>query len=221
MSHRFNNLVVSKIKSPGEKMKISSALKSLAVLLLTGISISIIFIFQGCAEGNKDEKPAIGEKGNLDEIVIPEDANAVIKFAAAELQGYFKKITGKELQIKESDGKIINHRAIRFIIEDNKTIKWDGYRIEVTKKGITISARESRALLYAAYTLLEQAGCSFFYPGENEEIVPRHFMVEISPYIYIHIYNPVLEYRGLALYGLQANSIQQGRILSVGWQKIK
>ena len=173
---------------------------------MVAIASSIIFTFQGCTQGTKDEKPTIGEKGNLNEIVIPENANGVIKFAAAELQGYFKKITGKELQIKESDGTINNNGTIRFIIEDNKAIKWDGYSIEVTKTGITISARESRALLYAAYSLLEQAGCSFFYPGENEEIVPRHTIVEISPYK--HIYNPVLEHRGLALYGLQANSIR-------------
>ena len=78
--------------------------------------MSIMIIFPGCAERNKDEKASIGEKGNLNEIIIPGNANGVIKFAAAELQGYLKKITGKELQIKEFDGKINNDGAIRFIL---------------------------------------------------------------------------------------------------------
>jgi hypothetical protein len=191
------------------KIQIDSALKSAVVRLSIWIAMSIMIIFPGCAERNKDEKASIGEKGNLTEIIIPGNANRVIKFAAAELQGYLKKITGKELQIKEFDGEINNEGAIRFILENNKEIKWDGYSTEVTKTGITFSAKESRALLYATYSLLEQAGCSFFYPGENEEIVPRHALVEISPYK--RVYNPVLEHRGLALYGLQANSARLGR----------
>ena len=189
------------------------ALKSLAVTLLIGISFILIFILQSCLEGNDDEKASIGEKGNLDEIVIPGNADGVVKFAAAELQGYLKKITGNELTIKASDERD-NDKVIRFIIEDNKAIKWDGYSIEVAKTGIILSARESRALLYAAYSLLERAGCSFFYPGENEEIVPKQPTIEITPYK--HIYNPVLEHRGLALYGLQANSIPLGRNI-ISW----
>ena len=195
------------------KIKIKSSLESLVVMLLIGISFSLIFLFQSCTEGNNDETASVGKKGNLDGIVIPGNAGEVVKFAAAELQGYLKKITGKELTIKESDERD-NDKVIRFIIEDNKAIKWDGYRIEVTKTGITLSARESRALLYAAYSLLEQAGCSFFYPGENEEIVPKQPTIEISPYK--HIYNPVLEHRGLALYGLQASSIPLGRNI-ISW----
>jgi hypothetical protein len=50
---------------------------------------------------------------------------------------------------------------------------------------------------------LEQAGCSFFYPGEKEEIVPRRAIIEFPPDK--HIYIPILEHRGLALYGLQAS----------------
>src|SRR6185436_5969528 len=63
-------------------------------------------------------------------------------------------------------------------------------------------------------SLIEQAGCSFFYPGENEEIVPKLSTVSISQGE--HLYNPVLEHRGLALYGLQANSIPLGKDI-ISW----
>ena len=87
---------------------------------MIGISISIIFIFQGCTGENKDEKPGIGEKGNLDEIVIPGNADGVVKFAAAELQGYLKKITGKELQLKNLMVKEIMMKLSGLLL---KTIK--------------------------------------------------------------------------------------------------
>jgi hypothetical protein len=95
-----------KIQSAGMKIKINSASGSLAALLLITISITVVFIFQGCNGGKKDDALGIGEKGNLKGIVIPANANDIIKFAATEFQTYFKKITGKELQIKEFDGKI-------------------------------------------------------------------------------------------------------------------
>ena len=82
---------------------IKPALRSLVSLVLIVVS----FTFQSCSESNKYE-PSIGENGNLRKIVIPENANEVIKFAASELQGYLKKITGKELQIKKADSKINN-----------------------------------------------------------------------------------------------------------------
>jgi hypothetical protein len=187
------------------KVKINSAIKSFFLLLLLEISLGIVL--QSCTQKNQDREITIGEKGNLDKIIIPNGTDEVIKFAATELRDYFKKITGKELQIKEYNGNL-NDGEIRFVIEDNKAVKWDGYSVEVTRTGITLSARESRGLLYAAYTLLEHAGCSFFYPGESEEIVPRRTIVEVAPYK--HIYNPVLQHRGLALYGLQANSVSLG-----------
>ena len=196
------------------KLRFISAFKSFVVTLLPIVSVIQIFIFQSCNERNTGEQLTIGRNGNLQEIIIPANANDVVKFAASELQYYFKKITGEELPIKISDEKINEHKSLRFIIEDNKAIKWDGFSIEVTRKDIVLSAGESRALLYAVYTLLEKAGCSFFYPGQNEEIVPNRSIVEFSPYK--QIYNPVLEHRGLALYGLEANSVRLGREI-ISW----
>lgn len=169
----------------------------------------VILLFQRCnTEGNNNNKFTIGKSGNIEAIFIPEDSGPVIKFAATELQSYFRDITGDELQIRESSAENVNP-AIQFVHEKDTLLKWDGYKIEMAKGVIRLSANEPRALLFAAYTLLEEAGCSFFYPGKNEEVIPRKELIEIKPVS--GIYNPVLEHRGLAPYGLDAKGVEDGR----------
>jgi hypothetical protein len=170
--------------------------------------IVIISLFQTCATEYNQDKFTIGKKGNIKAIVIPENAGPVIKFAATELQSYFIDITDEKIQIRESSTDNGNH-VIQFIHEKDTSLKWDGYKIEITNGVIRLSAKEPRALLFAAYTLLEEAGCSFFYPGKNEEIIPRKALIEIQPTS--RIYNPILEHRGLAPYGLDASSVKEGR----------
>lgn len=170
--------------------------------------IVITSLFQACKTGQDDDKFTIGKKGNIKAIVIPENSDPVIKFAARELQSYFEDITGDKIEIRESAADNGDH-VIQFTNEKDTSLKWDGYKIEMAKGVIRLSANEPRALLFAAYTLLEKAGCSFFYPGKNEEIIPRKALIEIQPTS--RIYNPILEHRGLAPYGLQASSVEDGR----------
>jgi hypothetical protein len=178
-----------------------------SLLFLT--SILFAGMFQGCNIERNNEVLAVGENGNLHYIVIPDHSDLVIDFAASELQSYLKKITGEELRIIESANKKAGEKAIQLFLEKDKTLKWDGYEIRTSHNGIGLFSDEPRGLLYAVYTLLEESGCSFFYPGEAEESVPQRTRIVFNPDT--TIYNPVLEHRGLAPYGLQASSIDQGR----------
>lgn len=178
-----------------------------SLLVLT--SILMVGMFQCCMYGKSNEVLTVGENGNLHYIVIPDHSDQVIKFAASELKVYLKKITGQELQIVESADNKNRKRAIQLVLEDDKTLKWDGYKIKTSVKGIRLESGEPRGLLYAVYTLLEESGCSFFYPGEKEEIVPQSTKIVFRPDT--TAYNPILENRGLAPYGLQANSTDLGR----------
>ena len=144
--------------------------------------IVIISLFQTCTTERISDKFTIGKNGNVKAIFIPENSTLVIKFAATELQSYFKDITGDEIQIRESSADNEN-QGIQFIHVADTSLKWDGYKIEMANGVIRLSASEPRALLFAAYTLLEEAGCSFFYPGKNEEIIPRKDLIEIQPAI--------------------------------------
>jgi len=176
--------------------------------LTASLTLIVVTLFQTCKTDQNDDKFTIGKKGNIKAIVISENSDPVIKFAATELQSYFKDITGDKIEIRESAAGNENH-IIQFTHEKDTSLKWDGYKIEMAKGVIRLSAKEPRALLFAAYTLLEEAGCSFFYPGKNEEIIPRKALIEIQPTS--RIYNPILEHRGLAPYGLQTSSVEDGR----------
>jgi hypothetical protein len=177
-------------------------------------SVLIAGMLQGCTGEKGNEVLTVGEKGSLHCIVIPDQSDPVIRFAASELQSYLKKITGQELRIMESAGNKKGETAIHLSLENDKALKWDGYEIRTTFNDIRLASNEPRGLLYAVYTLLEESGCSFFYPGESEEKVPQSTIITFKPDTII--YNPELEHRGLAPYGLQANSAEHGRKL-IDW----
>ena len=58
-----------------------------------------IIVFQSCTGANSKDAATIGQGGNMNEIIIPANSDSIIKFAAVELQGYLKKITGKALPV--------------------------------------------------------------------------------------------------------------------------
>ena len=177
----------------------------LKLLIALIISVSI----QACNGGKEDEGLRLSEKGNLHVIVIPDHSDQVVQFAASELKTYLKKITGVELKILEQSNAGGKKGTIQLIFEKNEPLKWDGFRMEINRNQIRLSARESRGLLFAVYNLLEGLGCSFFYPGEKEEIVPwKNEVVFTADTVTC---NPILEHRGLAPYGLNAGSVDMGR----------
>jgi len=112
-----------------------------------------------------------------------------------------KLITGIRPSIIESGSVDQKKIAIRFSLDGDSKLTWDGYRIATGNTGITITANEPCGLLYGAYQLLEEVGCSFVYLGKQEEVVPQLASLEFCRGE--RIFNPILEHRGLAPYGLQ------------------
>jgi hypothetical protein len=181
----------------------NSTIALLTLVLATGLLSS-------CSRVNKDNQMLrIGKGGNMNSIVIPEKPDSIVNFAAAELKSYIKKITGRELHIQRRSDTKLRSNEIHLVVDNNINLKWDGFKIDITGKGICLTSAESRGLLYSVYTLLEKMGCSFFYPGE-EEIVPELNNLTLSAGTLI--YNPVLEHRGLAPYGLYAGTVEMGRM---------
>jgi hypothetical protein len=182
-------------------------LDHIAIILL--IVIMITRMSQSCSVNKDSQMLRIGRNGSLNSIVIPENPDSVVQFAASELMTYIKKITGRELQIlKRSDTKQ-RRNEIQLVVNTHEGLNWDGFKIEITGTGICLTSAEPRGLLYAVYTLLEKMGCSFFYPGEEEEIVPQQNDITLS--VDTLIFNPLLEHRGLAPYGLHKGTVEMGR----------
>jgi len=124
-------------------------------------------------EAGESEVFQLAENGKSNAIiVIPSDADVVTSFAASQLQHYLEKITGARLSIKEQATGANTKPVIQFQVQSEPSLVYDGFRIEISKSRILLTAAKTRGLLYAVYTILEDAGCAFVYPGEDEEIVP-------------------------------------------------
>jgi hypothetical protein len=206
LPYQFEIKILNNINSLYMKKPKIAAFKRLFLSLASAL---MAVILQNCTSGRYNEALTAGENGNVNWIVIPGQADQVTRFAASELRDYLKKITGQELQIIESSVKSRGGKAIWLLLENDNGLKWDGYRIETSRDGIRLISGESRGLLYAVYTLLERSGCSFFYPGDEEEIVPRNSEITFSSGS--GAYNPMLEHRGLTPYGLDSGSLDMGR----------
>ena len=172
---------------------------------VSSLCIAMLTLSMGCVMRSTEPVVLIGKEGNINHIRISDTSNAVVRFAAAELQHYIRQITGINLPINNNESA----KAISLELADDKAIKWDGYRIRTTEAGLQLTGHEPRALLYAVYDLLEQSGCSFFYPGVQEQIVPVKKYIEWR--IKDSLFTPLLKHRGLAPYGLDAKGLEEGR----------
>jgi len=165
--------------------------------------------FHACQTTKDDNFLRLSEDGNLQTIVIPDQPDQVTRFAASEMKDYLMKITGIDLPVVEKSDTRVRKGFIELVVKKDTTLTWDGFAIQTTGKHMIIQAGEPRGLLYAVYHLLEESGCSFFYPGAQEEIVPRKTGIVFNSGTVIR--KPMLEHRGLAPYGLDSTSVDMGR----------
>ena len=128
-----------------------------------------------------------GEPGVRLEISAPDHANAACaRFAADELRRYCARILQKELDwtnvvIASPDGAcrlrlqlLQNSRSSPGVLRDFPAPSGpDAFRIDTGSAGLTITASNSAGLLYGAYHILQQQGCSWLFPGADGEIIPR------------------------------------------------
>lgn len=194
-------------------MKTSEVKSNLRLFHFATLCFLSLFL-QACSELDGKREISAGKGGNLKSIVIPDQADEVCTFAASELQAYLEVITGVRIQIKNSSEIDRGAMAIWLLQQPDTAVLWDGFKIESGRKGVLITASESRGLLFGVYALLEEAGCSFFYPGKNEETVPQKKKIQFLAGA--KVFNPLLEHRGIALYGLQESSIDLGKEM-VDW----
>ncbi|MHC4395863.1 MAG: DUF4838 domain-containing protein [Planctomycetota bacterium] len=159
---------------------------------------------------DKGEGFQLAKNGKTDAIiVIPADADVVTSFAASQLQHYVEKITGARLPIKKKPHGTNAKLTIQFQLQSDPALVYDAFRIETSKSRILLTAAKTRGLLYAVYTILEDVGCAFVYPGEDEEIIPKTDSLAVP--LGRRTLTPAIEHRGLTFYGLQASSVELGR----------
>lgn len=141
-------------------------------------------------------------------ISIPKhDGNEVIGFAATELQRYLERMTGAQLPISHEtvQGK---GPVFTLHLDTENAPPSDAFRIAIAPNSVELRASSPRGVLYAVYALLEKLGCRWVHPGEAQEIVPRLNTLDLPEGE--HTETPHIEHRGLALYGLYADTVELG-----------
>ena len=129
-------------------------------------------------------------------IVIKKDAPKVVRFAAKELQGYLKKISGKKYPVITDDMNVTNRMIMvgqsKYTdkLKIRKKFDADAFVIKSVGKNLVLLGddldkgrgslipfdyRTSRkGSLFAVYTFLEKFyGVRWFWPGEEGEVVPK------------------------------------------------
>ena len=126
--------------------------------------------------------------------------SAVISFAGEELNRYLSEMFPPN---------ILQEKTFTFqLLGDG--LRFDGYQIREEKNCITIEACQERGLLHGAYALLRHLGCSFLFPGEKRQRVPKletwplkdGFSVKAEPW---------LEYRGICFYHTTKETVEKTR----------
>ncbi len=124
------------------------------------------------------------------EINIFTTNNEEIKNMATRLAGQLSTVTGYKISIKENSTPVA--KSIVLAIADDKTINPEGYRLEVTAKGVTITASKSAGIFYGIQTLYQLLPADIF---SSKRAVTQNWTI---PFVIIDDH-PRFGWRGLML----------------------
>ncbi len=116
------------------------------------------------------------------EIVIGANPSKTEAFAASELSRYIGRMTGAAPEVLSGQsgkafpiylGRAADRRLVANFNHSVAHIEHDAFVIEVLPDRINAIGNSDRGTLYAAYELLEQQGCRWFFPGKLGECIPE------------------------------------------------
>lgn len=124
----------------------------------------------------------------------------ILHKAKTELFSYFERIfTSSQPKLQDI--------CVKFVVQNNSSLRYDGYLIDIKKDEIKIASPMERGVLYGVYALLKMLGCYFIFPKKEQEVVPQHDFFTLEE---MHtVYNPLLEYRGMCLYQTMHSTLQE------------
>jgi len=133
-------------------------------------TLSILVIMVSC----KQEKIVLsGPTGSDYEIVIANDEDTLISYAAKELQGYLEKISGVSIPlVRVSDSQQDRHKIFVGAYPENQDYNPHMTEYMVRGENIIIAGGSPLSVLYSTYSFLEnELGCMWLSP--EVEIIPQ------------------------------------------------
>lgn len=141
--------------------------------------------------------------GKANAVIITADEPQA-KAASAELQKYILQISGATLPIIDeaaaNDSGLpvtiaVGHTKIaakagvkvpagfKEVVGDPRAFEEEGFVLKTIKNTVIVGGNSDgsyQGTYYAAYTLLEELGCRFFFPGEWGEVIPENKTVTLK-----------------------------------------
>lgn len=126
-------------------------------------------------------------------IVIAEDADEQLMALADELRHYLEAISGKAFQITNvvSDGRsillgtseqvsLLAYPEIVQQLNANPILSKEAFVIKPEKNRLLLVGNTSLGVSHAVFTLLEELGCRWFFPGKTWEIIPHKNTLQVT-----------------------------------------
>ena len=136
------------------------------------------------------------------DIVLPPDAEPVIKDAAADLARIVRKSTGARLKRVRAGSASDTGTGIRLCVDPSLARRHRGlppadtFRIKCQCQTVEISGAGGRAVAYGVYQLLEDVvGARWFWPGPLGEDIPQKESLSVKTGDQIH--KPALAWRSV------------------------
>jgi hypothetical protein len=121
-------------------------------------------------------------------IVVDKNASPEVVFAAEELQGYLKKISGALLNITKA-GNLIpgeniyvgSSKAVNTLKVSAEKLGKEGFIIQTKNGNLVLLGHDDPGTQFAVYTFLEKyLGVRWLWPGELGEVVPKSKTIRIA-----------------------------------------
>ncbi len=132
---------------------------------------------------SKTTLPLTREGKALLAIVLSEKASPSTRMVAAELAGYLKRISGAAFEVKTGDGSkgivLGNIHEFPTPVLDKALTVYNGsdgkeaYAIRTGPNRLLLLGATDLGASHAAYRLLQEMGCRWFFPNPNWEVVPH------------------------------------------------
>lgn len=178
----------------------------LAALLIAGCLQTFAFFF---AVSSGDEVIPVQNGQAAGTIVVSESASVSELWAAQDLASHFKLMSGATVPVITNStlpfGPTIiignGGAAAQLGVFPDTALGDEGYRIKTAGNRMVIAGGRLRGTMYGVYTLLEQLGCRWWYPGQST--VPGLSTIRIGKIDLTEV--PQLMYRDM-LYGEMDNA---------------
>ncbi|MEG2924844.1 MAG: hypothetical protein RR848_10325, partial [Oscillospiraceae bacterium] len=97
--------------------------------------------------------------------------------------------------------------AVKILLEvrNSPVLRFDGYQLLITEQEVRITSRMDRGVLHGVYHLLRLLGCSFWFSKTSVQNVPTVRRTTLHSGLFTE--NPMLESRGICLYGVTGKTV--------------